>query len=144
VAGVFFNEQKVLDSLRLAMDFGSPNTVSDKATFYMPRTVSGSGNVDSYQVPMNPENNRTFSSLVKKTVPVALEYLDAAGKDINFGTLNASRVRLTLLGPDYLQIKGFEYMVVSGNKFIYSKTEPIIALGSIDVAIIYCVAEDLL
>jgi hypothetical protein len=143
MAGSYFDQAAVLAGLYTAMDFGSPNTATDKATFYMPRTVSGSGNVDSYQVPMNPENHRTFGSLVKKTVPCAVEYLDAAGKDINFGVLNASRVRLTVLGPDYANIKGFEYVVISGNKFIYAKTEPIIALGSIDVAIIYAVAEDL-
>jgi hypothetical protein len=143
VAGSYFDQSTVLAGLHIAMDFGSPNKVSDKATFYLPQTVSGSGNVDSYQVPFNPENKRTFSPLVKKVVPCAVEYLDAAGKDINFGVLNASRVRLTVLGPDYVNIKGFEYVVISGNKFLYAKTEPIIALGSIDVAIIYCVAEDL-
>jgi hypothetical protein len=93
---------------------------------------------------MNPENKRSFSPLVKKTVRCAVEYIDAKGKEVNLGVINPSRVKLTLLGPEYAQVKGFEYVVVSGQKFIYQKTEPIIALGSIDVATIYAEAEDLM
>lgn len=142
MSGTFFDQTKVLSGLHTAMEFGQPNTVADRATFYLPRTVTASGNQDSDHVPFNPTHDRTFSSLVKKTVPCAVEYLDAAGKLENFGVINASRVRLTVLGPEYVQIKGFEYVVISGEKFIYTKTEPLIALGSIDVAIIYCKAED--
>lgn len=143
MSGVFFDQTKVLAGLHLAMQFGAPNTVADRATFYLPRTVTTSGNKDQHNVSFNPDNARTFSSLVKKTVPCAVEYIDAAGKMVDFGTINASRVRLTLMGPDYVQIKGFEYVVISGSKFLYTKTEPLIALGGLDVAIIYCTAEDL-
>jgi hypothetical protein len=144
VAGSFFDQSKVLAGLYTAMEFGAPNNVADRATFYMPRTVDSPGNVDSYEVSYNPDNKRTFSPLVKKTVPCAVEYIDATGKEVNFGMVNPSRVRLTVLGPDYANIKGFEYVVISGQKFIYQKTEPLIALGSIDVAIIYAQAEDLM
>ncbi len=144
MAGSYFDQAAVLAGLHTAMDFGSPNTTSDKATFYMPRTVTTGGARDSYNVPFNPEEPRVMGPLVKKTVACAVEYLDAAGKEINFGTINASRVRLTVLGPEYVQIKGFEYVAISGSKFLYTKTEPIIALGSIDVAIIYCTAEDMM
>jgi hypothetical protein len=140
----YFDKATVLAGLYTAMDFGAPNTASDKATFYMPRTVESDGNTDSYQVSYNPDNHRELGPLVKKTVPCAVEYLDAAGKEVNLGTINPSRVRLTVLGPDYQNIKGFEYVAISGQKFLYTKTEPIIALGSIDVAIIYCTAEDLM
>jgi hypothetical protein len=104
MAGSFFDQSKVLAGLYTAMEFGAPNNVADRATFYMPRTVDSPGNVDSYEVSYNPDNKRTFSPL----------------------------------------IKGFEYVVISGQKFIYQKTEPLIALGSIDVAIIYAQAEDLM
>lgn len=142
MAGTYFNQAAVLAGLYTAMDFGAPNTATDRATFYMPRTVSSSGNQDSDGVPFNPSNGRVFGSLVKKTVPCAVEYIGGTGKDENFGVLNPDKVKLTILGPDFLNIQGFEYVVISGNKYLYVKAEPVIALGSIDVHQIYCRAED--
>lgn len=142
MAGSYFNKARVLEGLYTAMDFGSPNLTSDKATFYFPRISSASGNVDSQGVPFNPATNRTYGPLVKKVVPCAVEYVDAQGKVENFGIIAPSRVKLTLLDPDYQKIKGFEYVAISGNKYLYRKTEPVIALGSIDVWTVHCVAED--
>lgn len=142
MSGNYFNKSQVLSGLYTAMDFGSPNIATDKATFYMPRTSSASGNQDSDGVPFNPDNGRTFGALVKKTIPCAVEYLGGTGKDENFGVLNPDKVRLTILGPDFAAVEGFEYVVISGNKYLYQKSEPVIALGSIDVHQIYCRAED--
>lgn len=142
MAGSFFNKQTVLDGLYVAMDFGSPNVAADKATFYMPRTFEAEGLTDSAGVPMNPDNQRTFGSLVKKTVRCAVEYMSGTGKETNFGDLNADKVKITLLAPEFAQVEGFEYVVISGNKYLYWKSEPVIALGSIDVHQVYCRAED--
>lgn len=142
MAGNYFNKDTVLRGLHEAMTFGTPNNATDAATFYMPRTMTAQGNKDSYQVPMNPENTRTFGTLTKKTVPCAVEYIGGSGKDENFGTLNPDKIKLTLLGPDYLQIQGFEYVVLAGDKYLFWKEEPVIALGSIDVYQVYCRAED--
>lgn len=144
MSGSFFNKQTVLDGIRVAMEFGQPNTAADRATFYLPRVVTASGNKDSDSVPFNPANNRTFSPLVKKTVPCAIEFMSKSGKDTNFGTLNPDMVKITLLDPDYLIMAGAEYVVISGQKFLYLKSEPILALGSIDIHITYWESEDTL
>lgn len=143
MAGAFFDEATVLAGLHTAMGFGEPNTATDRATFYMPRSVTASGNKDSDGVPFNPNNSRTFSALVKKTVKCAVEFLGASGKDTNFGTLNPDKVKITMLGPDYILVEGAEYVVISGQKFLYWKREPVIALGSIDVHQTYWRSEDL-
>jgi hypothetical protein len=143
VAGTFFNQADVIAGLHLAMEFGSPNTAADKATFYMPRTVTSDfSNEDSRGVSFNPDDKRTFGALVKKTVPCAVEYMSSSGKDTNFGTINPDRVKLTMLGPDYLQVQRAEYVVIKGQKYLYWKQEPVIALGSIDIYQTYWRSED--
>lgn len=131
--------------LHTAMDFGSPNNVADKATFYMPRNVTlPDVNRDQEKVPFNPNVDRTFSSLVKKVVKCAVEYVPTRAGDekTDFGILNPDKVKLTILGPDFVSISGFEYVVIGGNKYLYWKEEPLIALGSIDVHTVWCRAED--
>lgn len=142
MAGSYINKDAVLAGLHIAMDFGSPNNVADKTTFYMPRTSTASGNVDSHGVPFNASNRRTFSPLIKIVVPCAVEFQDARGKIETFGIINPSKVILTLLDPDYQKIKGFEYITIGGQKFLYRKTEPPIALGSLDIWNVHCTSED--
>lgn len=143
MAGQFFNQAAVLAGLHTAMEFGSPNTTADKATFYMPRTVTASGNKDQHHVPFNPDNARAFSTLVKKVKPCAVEYIPIrTDEKTDFGILNPDKVKITILGPDFVDIAGFEYVVISGSKYLYWKEEPLIALGSIDVHVVWCKAED--
>ncbi len=144
MSGTFFDRSSVLAGIHLAMEFGQPNTATDRATFYMPRTVTASGNLDQDDVPMNPNNLRNFSSLVKKTVKCAVEYFGAQGKDTNLGVMVPDKVKLTLLDPEFDQIEGFEYVVISGSKYLYWKSEPVLGLGAIDVHQIWCKAEDVL
>lgn len=145
MAGAFFDKATVLAGLYTAMDFGSPNDAADKATFYMPRSVSlPDANRDQEHVPFNPAINRTFGALVKKTVRCAVEYEGKQGKDSNFGTLVPDVAKITLLDPEYQLMRGAEYVVVSGLKYLYWKREPTIALGSIDVHITYWRAEDVM
>lgn len=145
MSGNFFNQATVLAGIHKAMDFGSPNAVSDKATFFMPRSVTTAVvNKDADNVPFNPDAQRSYGALVKKTVPCAVEFLGSTGKDTNFGVLNPDKIKITLLAPDYIQVAGCEYVVVSGDKYLYWKSEPVIALGSIDVHQLYFKAEDVL
>lgn len=142
MSGTFFDKQSVLDGLRIAMQFGAPNNVSDRATFYLPRTSTAPGNTNEDGVPFNPQAHRTFSPLIKKTVPCAVEFESNSGKLENLGVINADRVKITLLDPDYQLMKGAEFVVIAGMQFLYWKTEPVIALGSIDVWTTYWKAQD--
>lgn len=142
MSGNYFDKAAVLAGLHIAMDFGEPNVTTDKPTFFMPRSSTAPGNKDQHGVPFNPDNKRTFSALVKKTVPCAVEYTNAQGKVENFGLINPSKVQITLLDPDYQRIRGCEFVTIGGQKFLYRKTEPPIALGSIDVWVLHFTAED--
>lgn len=139
-----FDAASIIAGLKKAMTFGAAEADADQPQFYMPRTNSPAVSpVDDEQVPFSVTVRPTRSTLVKKTVDCAYEYVDAEGKIENFGLLNPSRVRITLLDAEYQQVKGFEYVTIGGNRFLYQKTEPPLALGSIGVWTVHCRAEDL-
>lgn len=138
-----FSAANVIAGLHKAMAFGAPNEDSDQATFVMPQTIlSTTGPLDDENVPFNPSVTPVKSTISRRTVPCAYEYVDAQGKIENLGIINPSRVKITLLDDDYQEVKGFDYVVIGGQKYLYRKTEPPVALGSIDVWTVYCQAED--
>jgi len=132
----------VLAGLHTAMQFGAPTNPTDRATFVMPRTYTTTGAVDESGVPYDPEFRPTPGPLVKRQVACAVEYYSSEGKLENLGLIQPSRVTITLLDPDYQQIKGFEYVVIGGVKFLYRKVEPPLALGTLDVWTVHATAED--
>lgn len=137
-----FDRNAVLAGLRTAMQFGAPSNVADRATFFMPRVYSTTESVDDLGVPFDPDVRPVASSPVKHTVPCAIDYVDAQGKLENFGIIVASKIIITLLSPDYDTVEGFEYVVIAGQKYLYRKTEPPVALGTLDVWTVHCQAED--
>jgi hypothetical protein len=137
-----FNAATVIAGLQKAMSFGAPETTGDQATFYMPRTSVVTDPKDDEGVPFDVTVRPTLSTLVKKVVPCAYEYVDAEGKIENFGMIAPARVQITLLDAEYQQVKGFEYVAIGGQRFMYRRTEPPVALGSINVWTLHCTAED--
>ena len=136
-----FDRASILAGLRKAMEFGAPTRGEDKATFYKVVTTTGEEPRDEDYVPFDPAVERS----VKPTpivVPCAVEYVDKADQVETFGAVTSSRVKVTLLDDDYQKVKGFSYVVIGGDKYNYRLTEPVIALGSIDVWTVHVVAED--
>lgn len=138
-----FDRASVLAGLRKAMEFGQPTRAADQATFYKVTTVTGTG-VEPHDedfIPFNPDVNRSVrpTSIV---VPCAVEFVDRADQVETFGAVTSTRVKLTLLDEDYQRVKGFSYVAIGGDKYLYRLTEPPIALGSIDVWTVHVVAED--
>lgn len=136
-----FNANEIIAGLHTAMGFGEPNNTADKATFYNWDDRSVDTDTDSAGIPFDPSSRPTRTP-VSTQVPCAIEYVDVNDVDINAGLMQASKIKVTLLDGDYQQIKGFEFVVVGGVKYLYRKTEPPVALGSIDVWTVHCQAED--
>jgi hypothetical protein len=143
-----FNEADVLEGLYLAMAFGAPNDPAKQATFYKTPILDADNNSDDEGIPFDPSVNVSRTPVTVK-VPCAVEYVDAADQYEEFGVRQPSKVKVTLLGPDYDTVVGtdtavppFSYVIVSGQKYLYRKSEPVVALGSIDVHVIHCQAED--
>lgn len=137
-----FNPDEVRAGLRLAMTVGLPPTAEDQPTFYFPRTASTTGAADEDAMPFDLTKKRALSPPRTVRVPCAIEYFDNQGKIENFGIIVPSKVELTLLDQEYVQVKGFEYVVIGGNRYWYSRTATPAGLVSIGVFTIYCTAED--
>jgi hypothetical protein len=135
-----FDRIAILRGLYTAMEFGEPTRTSDKATFF---TLVSEVAVerDDDGIPFDSTYRRTRVPRSMQ-VPVAIEFIDKADQSESFGYIQSTRVKLTLLDPDYQKVKGFNYVVIGGDKYNYRITEPPVALGAIDVWTVHVVAED--
>jgi hypothetical protein len=138
-----FNAGAVRAGLRTAMGVGLPVEVEDRPTFYFPRQAAGAQPAgDAGGTPWEPNARQQLAPARHVQVPCATEYVDNAGKIENFGVMVPSKVVLTLLDEDYVQIKGFAFVVIGGNKFFYQRTQPPLGLVSVGVYLVHCTAED--
>lgn len=139
-----FDAARIVDGLHKAMGFGEATRAGDKATFYLrnPQTYDPADPpADMEGIPFDPDVRRTATTR-PVVVPCAIEYFDRGESAETFGVLQPTKVKLTLLDPDYQRVKNFVYVAAGGDKYYYAKTEPPIALGSIDVWIIHCNSQD--
>lgn len=129
----------VMAGLRTAMKFGEPNRAGDKATFHWSVRSDAAG-ADEDGIPFNPTAvpQRTKRS---RTVACAVEFFPAGDRTERFGVVQSSRVELTILDPEFQQVKDFEYVVWGGDKYI-RRSGTVDGLGSIDVHTVLCIAED--
>ena len=137
-----WDEERVKSGIHTAMGFGEPTRTEDKATFYVPRPADepvAPGNSEG--VPWNPaEKRNTKRDAIQ--VACAIEKFERADDTGTYGTLQPDRIVITLLDGEYQQVKGFEYVVAGGDRYYYRKTDPPVALGSIDVWTVHATAQD--
>jgi hypothetical protein len=121
-----------------------PPLDADQPTFFMPRTVTTTEPVDGNHVPFNPDVTPVRSPPVSHKVPCSIEYHDGDGKIESFGAVisKPSKVVLTLLDEDYNTVKGFEFVVISGLRYWYKRTETTKGLVSVGLYKVHCVSED--
>lgn len=139
-----FDEDAVLAGLYKAMGFGEPTVASGaEATFYF-RTLRQEGldEVDSDGVPYDPDERRiNIASPKTRTIPCAVEYFDRQGSVESFGLVSPTRIKITILQPEWTLVKDFIFVVANGDKYVRDRIEPVVALGSINVYTAWCVAE---
>jgi hypothetical protein len=136
-----FDKARIMAGLKTAMQFGAPTRVEDQATFYkVVRTTDDVPRDDDF-IPFDPDAARTAKPTGIR-VDCSVEYVDRSEVTEQFGTITPSRIKVTLLDPEYQKVKGFEYVVAGGDKYNYVSTEPPVALGNIDVWTVHCEAED--
>lgn len=139
-----FDKARVSEGIYKAMGFGEPTRSADKATFFFAKNSKYADGtvVDDDQVPFDPDVRPTVSSLPSKQVACVIEFFDRTDRTETFGVVAPSRVQITLLDPEYQQVKGFSFVVAGGDKYIYHSTEPPVALASIDVWTVWANSQD--
>lgn len=145
MAGDVLNPQEVEEfraGIRLAMTMGLPPEEADQPAFQLPSTVTNTAPADDDEVPFDPSAKPVVTRPPLIRVPCAVDYVDAAGKVVDFGVIQPSRALLTFLDVDYAKVKGFEWVLLGGDRFWYSKTPPPMGMGAVGVVQVYVKAED--
>lgn len=135
-----FNAARIIDGIHKAMGFGEANSTDDVPTFYLTST-STEADADDAGIPWDPDAPRQKTRTARR-VDCTVDYIERAEQTETFGVRRPSGLVITLLGPDYEQIKGFDYVVCGGDKYYHVKTDPPAALGSIDVWTVRCKSQD--
>lgn len=139
-----FDATDVRNGLRTAFRVGMPPLTAEQPVFFIPSVpLVQTEAVDGDGVPFDPDYQpaRTPPRQVKG-VPCAIEYRDGEGKLENFGVVSPTKVVLTLLDEDYAKVKDFEWVVISGVRFWYRRTETTKGLVSVGLYRIHCTSED--
>lgn len=137
-----FDADAVRAGLRLAMTVGLSPKEEEQPTFFFARTATTDAPADEDAVPFDVTKKRVLGPPQSVKVTCAVEYHDNQGKIENFGLIVPSKVVLTLLDEEYEQVKGFQYVVIGGNRYWYKTTEAPVGLVSVGVYTIHCTAED--
>jgi hypothetical protein len=137
-----FDQARVIEGLKKAMGFGEPTRPEDKVTFFFNARSTPTGEVDEEGVPFDPNDHSTNTREGEtKVVDCVVEYQDRAPQAESFGVYVPARVILTMLDPDWQQVKDFVYVKAGGDIYHRSTVEPPVALGTIDVWSVICLAE---
>lgn len=119
-----FDPKGFRDAIKFVYNMAAPPRDADQAAFYKPSELVYTASVDDENVPFDPATTVQRVVPPPVRVPCGVEYLDAEGQPVTFGTVTASRIVLTLLDEDYDQVKGSAYVVIGGEKYLYQRTEP--------------------
>jgi hypothetical protein len=129
------NQQAVIDGLHKAMEFGMPNEPSQVLSFFKETSTTPEGvAVDQEGIPFSPDPaDRVVDDVKLPDVPYSMKAADGGVIKTEFGDIIPARLTITLLEPDYQQVKEFAYVTASGVKYYYKDQEPVTALGPINV-----------
>lgn len=138
-----FNAADFRSKIRFVSTMAAPTASADRPTFYFQVHASYDRPVDSEEVPFDPTASRLPSGASAPVqVPAVMEYYDALGDEVAFGTVTPSRVAVTLLDEDYARVKGATSVMIGGERYLYRHTEIPRALFDVGLYRTWWVAEN--
>lgn len=141
-----FPAQEFIDGIHTAMSLGLPVDPADRAVFVTPGAVTTPSVADAGGLGFDLTVGVDKADDVRVQVPYALEYADANGVVLESADIVPSVIVLTMLGPDFDQVRGFEYIELGSGeameRWFYWKTAPEMAMDSVPVWQVYLKAED--
>lgn len=133
-----FDADGFRDALRFAMNMGASPDEEQQAIFVFPRTVTSTGPTDDRGVPFAP-GTPVVRTALKPAVRVACAIEDAAsdGDETGFGSFGEAIV-VTVFDEEWVQIQGFEYVMVGEVRYDYSRLLIPRGLGPVGIYRILC------
>lgn len=137
-----FNARQFREAIKFVQTMAAAPVAEEQATFYFPAQLVYNRPENGADLPFDP--NATVVRNVPAPVRVAcsIEYLDARGELIAFGSVVPSRVIITVLDEEYVKIEGCSYVAIHGDKYIYSRTEPPSGLFDVGLYKLHFLAEN--
>lgn len=129
-------------ALRFVYEMAAPVQDGEQAVFYFPSQLIYNRSVDAEDVPFDPSATVTNVPPTPVKVLCGIEYQDAEGQAIVFGTVTASRLVISLLDEEYVRVQGASYVVVGGERYNYRRTEVPNALFDVGFYLMHFVAEN--
>lgn len=138
-----FNSAQFREAIRFAMQMGTPNKPSEKATFQWAANKE-------FATPdvSNRPYNWTATPVVENLHPdvqvlCAVEFSgSASGSGTEMGTFERTSAVLTLLDQEYEKVKGANRVLLGGNRYEIMFTAPPTGLFDVTVYSIHCQAID--
>lgn len=130
------------DAIREVMLMGAPVPEGERAKFYWSKTLVYNTPTDANNTPFDPDATVTETQPAAVTVPCGIEYFDSQDMPTVFGSVTATRIKVTLFDEEYDKVKGCSWVVVGGERFFYKKTEVPKALFDAGVYILHFRAEN--
>lgn len=138
-----FDANAFRTGIRFAMNMGLPTASDDQPVFYFNATLVYNAPVDDEDVPFDPQATVTrVAPRPVRGIACAIEYVDEQGQEVVFGNVTAARIKVLLLDEEYAKVKGFDYVVLGGEKYVYKTTEAPLGLFDVGVWTVHCTAED--
>ena len=143
-----FDADAFIAGIHTAMQVGLPPEEENQPTFFWRPSFVETDPLDDEGVPFNPAVQQEVTPFAPRRVPCAYEYSGGAGKIVDFGVSQPSRVTLTLLQGDYDLVFDpdrdgmFWYVVIGGARWYYSKELVPYGMVSVGIHQIECTAED--
>jgi hypothetical protein len=120
-----FNAREFRTAIRFVYDMAAPPIEGERAIFWFDSQLVYAAPVDGEDVPFDPQATVTRIPARRVTdVPCGIEYQDANGEEIVFGTVTPSKLVIRFLDQDYLKVKGCNYVTIGPDKYLYKRTEP--------------------
>jgi hypothetical protein len=140
-----FDAAAFRNGIHLAMSMGLPPDIADQPTFHFARPRTYDVPVDEEGVPYDPTAQPLpLASGLRPAVKVlcAVEYYDAFGEIITFGSVTPSRVVLTLHDDDFTQVEGFTHVELGQERYVFRHWEVPIGLFDVGVRRAWCLNEN--
>ncbi len=137
-----FNARAFRDAIRFTYNMAATPAAEDQVAFYKASELVYNVPVDDDNVPFDPTTTVQRITPAPVRVPCSVEYIDAEGQPLPFGTLTVSRIKLSLLDEDYAKVRDCAYVVIAGEKYLYRRTEPPSGLFDVGLYVMHFRSEN--
>lgn len=139
-----FNPTTFRDGITFAMNMGMANLDADKVTFYFKkvRTYPDGTALDENGDPYDASIAPTETEPTPVVIPVAFEFDTATVDELPAGSLQHTKLTLTILDTNWSSVEDAIEVEVSGDRYIIEYAKPVLGMFDVDVHQLVCFAKD--